>query len=137
MLIARKLLTDAGVVFAGMLMGGLVGVLLSFCAFTATTGQADLTTLFVLGFTTFFIRVFAKTGHKLNFGYLKSVLFPAILWIGIHMSMTNRLLDQRVLYNSLASFVIVSILYVSISLIRKKNLHSTEEVDSGTPPAHL
>jgi hypothetical protein len=134
MLITRKQLTDAGIVFAGMFMGGFVGVLLSFCAFTATTGQADFTTLFVFGFTTLFIRVFAKASHELNFGYLKSVLLPAALWIGIYMIGTNRQLGQRMFYNSLASFVIVSVLYVSISLIRKNQLRSMGNIDSGTPP---
>ena len=131
-----KLLARAGVVIAAMVSALVLGLPLSFCCFTSSSGQADFTTLFVLGLTTLFISIYSKVFVGSASGYLVSVLLPAALWIGLHMLMVKWVMSPRTLYNASASFVIVSVIYFAAMLMNKMAQKSPEgsEEDQQSEP---
>jgi uncharacterized membrane protein len=105
------------VLLISMIGGVIVGAISAFIAMVAAGGPLDLTFLLIPGFTTVFVKIFSKVFNH-HYGYLQSVLIPALVLFSLHMLVTQRLLVGWHLNNAISSVIILSLMYGCCAFVK-------------------
>jgi len=111
------------VLTGSMIAGAILGAVLAFIAMIAASGAGhlDLSMLFILGFNTIFIKIASVSMDGYKFGYIRSVLAPALAWYLFAMLLGKQhVFAGWHMHNAIASVVLVTILYGCVVFVGRR-----------------